>query len=145
MDTAGFYRQGTSVTHSLAESPFQTPPSTYPAHVHATHSGYGQHFIDHPDLSSVNQKLDRVLAVVLEQKETGRKCRIMCYNDMKLLFSTVAKQEKEIACMKEQLNTVVCEIEQIKDVSSSASETKVSKQPIPREISVSLYTFPRLL
>ena len=72
VDTAGFYHQGTSVTHSLAESPFWTPPNTHPGHRHATQ--YGQQFVGHPELTSVNQKLDRVLAVVLEQKETGRKC-----------------------------------------------------------------------
>ena len=36
MDTARFYHQGTSVTHSLAESPFQTPPSAHPAELEAT-------------------------------------------------------------------------------------------------------------
>ena len=52
-------------------------------------------------------------------------------------FPSVTKQ---IASMKEQLNTVACEIEQMKDLSSSASEGKVTKQAIPREISVSLHT-----
>ena len=49
-------------------------------------------------------------------------------------YKYLAKQEKEIATMKEQLSTVASEIEQIKDVSSSASETKAAKQAIPREI-----------
>ena len=40
--------------------------------------------------------------------------------------------------MKDQLKTVVLDIEQIKDVSSSASEGKATRQAIPREISVSL-------
>lgn len=80
MDTAGFYHQGTSVTYSLADSPFRTPPSTHPGHPHPTH--YGQQFVanvGHPELTSVNQKLDRVLAVVLEQKETGRNFKAMCF------------------------------------------------------------------
>ena len=55
-------------------------------------------------------------------------------------FPSVAKQERVIANMKEQLNTVACEIEQMKDLSSSASEGKFTKQAIPREISVSLHT-----
>ena len=29
----------------------------------------------------MNQKLDRVLAVVLEQKETGRKCQVLYKHD----------------------------------------------------------------
>ena len=53
-------------------------------------------------------------------------------------FPSVAKQEQEISSMKEQLKTVVFEIEQMKDASSSTSEGKVTKQAIPREISVSL-------
>ena len=125
------------------ESPFQTPPNAHPAHRHAASpSQYGQPFVGpavHSDLSSVNHKLDRVLAVVLEQKETGRKCKILYQHDSIFSFLlSVAKQEQEIASMKEQLRTVVFEIEQIKDVSSSASELKVTKQAIPREISVSL-------
>lgn len=40
--------------------------------------------------------------------------------------------------MKEQLSTVVSGIEQIKDISSSASETKAAKQALPRDVSVSL-------
>ena len=69
MDTAGFYHQGTSITHSLAESPFHTPPNAHP-------HPYGRQFVGAaPQLDSVSQKLDRVLAVVLEQKETGRKCK----------------------------------------------------------------------
>ena len=50
----------------------------------------------------------------------------------------VARQGKEIASMKDQLKRVVLDIEQIKDVSSSASEGKATRQAIPREISVSL-------
>ena len=91
MDTAGFYHQGTSVTHLLAESPFQTPPSAHPAHLHASSlSQYGRPFVgpaSHSDLSSVNQKLDRVLAVALEQRETGTKCKVMYQHDCLFSFS----------------------------------------------------------
>ena len=143
MDTAGFYHQGTSVTHSLAESPFQMPPNVHPAHRHAASlsSQYGQQLVGraaHSDLSSMNHKLDRVLAVVLEQKENVRSCISMIVRIYS--FPSVAKQERVIASMKEQLNTVACEIEQMKDLSSSASEGKVTKQAIPCEISVSLHT-----
>ena len=97
MDTAGFYHQDTSVTHSLVESPFQTPPNAHPAHRHGASLSfqYGQQLVGwaaHSDLSSMNQKLERVLAVVLEQKETGRKCQVLyqhgCTN---LLFSFSCK------------------------------------------------------
>ena len=49
--------------------------------------------------------------------------------------------------MKDQLKRVVLDIEQIKDVSSSASEGKATRQAIPREISVSLcmYNYECLL
>ena len=62
---------------------------------------------------------------------------VLHHNYKSLSFIKVTKQEKEIARMKEQLSTVASEIEQMKDVSSSASETKAAKQAIPREISVS--------
>ena len=140
MDTAGYYRQGTSVTHSLAESPFQTPPNTYPGHLQ----------LPIPSTGNVS-RLTIQTFLLLTKSWTG--FWLLCWNKrrrvgtvgsgiimiMKLSFPPVAKQEKEIASMKEQLNTVVCEIEQIKDVSSSASESKITRQPIPREISVSLY------
>ena len=50
---------------------------------------YGQQFVGHPELTSVNQKLDMVLAVVLDQEKTGRLCRVMCFIRKYLWFIMV--------------------------------------------------------
>ncbi len=71
------------------------------------------------DLLSVNQKLDRVLALFMEQK------------------SAVAQQEREAIKMKEQLSIVVADASQIKKELQTAGTAPRAKKPVPKDISVS--------
>ena len=68
MDSAGFYQQGSSLTHSLGESSLVIPLNGYPR---PYGHGQRQHLFSQPDFVAVNQKLDHVLAVIMEQKEAG--------------------------------------------------------------------------
>lgn len=65
MDTAGFYQQGSSVTHSLSESSFFTPPNGHARYPPSAHSHQAIYHL------AVDQKLDRVLSMVIDQKEAG--------------------------------------------------------------------------
>lgn len=70
MNSAGFYQQGTSITNSLGESAYTTPPNSHPQFV-AGHPPFRQQSFVQPSITAVDQKLDRLLAIVMEQKETG--------------------------------------------------------------------------
>ena len=75
MDTGGFYRRGSSVTHSLGtcasptgsiSSYDMTPPQSghrrFPGHPQFSPQTFTQ-----PDITTVSQKLDRIISIVLEQ------------------------------------------------------------------------------
>ena len=71
MNSAGFYKQGSSITNSLSgESAYTTPPNSHPRFV-SGHPSFRQQSFVQPDIAAVDQKLDRLLAMVMEQKETG--------------------------------------------------------------------------
>lgn len=80
MNSAGFYQQGSSITNSLSgESLYTTPPnSSHPRFVPGHPPFQRQSFVQ-PDIAAVDQKLDRLLAIVMEQKETGTS---LCINDV---------------------------------------------------------------
>lgn len=136
MDTASFYVGGASVTNRLNEPSFTATPIApvqlsydnssrsesplTPGSIHGHLYPYSNPRPVHPpdELFTINQKLDRVLAMFMEQK------------------SAVTQKEKE---MNEQLAIVSADISQIKKELQAAETTPQSKgkKRVPKDISVS--------
>ena len=78
MDSASFYQRGSSITQShvtpdgIDDSSFATPTGHSRSYIPARPSPRPQHLFRQPDVMAVNQKLDHVLAIMMEQKQSGK-------------------------------------------------------------------------
>ena len=129
MSTRSFYRNGSSVTDRLSEVIDQPHRSSSIPHdpSYSASSGNGSmyEFPFDPYCSGMNQKLDRMVTLILEQKEVSKNIQKET-NDLRREVATLMM---EVSVVKEKVE------KQVPNDSSTSSKQK----KIPSQLSVSSY------